>query len=421
MDSLLGATDHTAASLSAGVEQLPVPVPIYTPEFAADPHGYYRVMREQFGSLVPVEIWPGVPATLVISYRTAVQICNDPQHFRSDPRVWQRTVDNSIPIMPMVEWRPNALRSDGGTVDHQRYRSATNDALGGVDQLTLHNVVEKIAVPAINEFCENGHADLLSQYIAPVAFAILNDIIGCPPEIGERVAAASAALFEGVDTATVNEMLDSALLELTQLKRLQPGDDIATRLINHPAGLSDQEMVHQLVTLYSAGHELPQDLIARTLVLMLTDSRFVASKNNGSPLPTKTALMECLTTDPPLANYLITYPAQPKEVDGVWLAANQPVMISMAACSSDPAVATGDYTLNSSHLGWGTGPHSCPVHAQSLSMMIAQDVIDQFLDALPDARPAVPVNELVWRPGPFHRALASFPITFPPTPPLPVM
>lgn len=421
MDSLLGSTGRPISSPLTAGGLLPDPVPIYTPAFATDPHGYYRAMREQFGSLVPVEIWPGVAATLVISYQTAVRILGDPSHFSSDPRTWQRGIDNNIPIMPMIEWRPNALRSNGNSVQHKRYRDATNDALGGVDQLTLHRAVEKFAIPAINSFCENGQADLLAQYIAPVTFSVLNAMIGCPPEIGERVAAASAALFEGVDTATVNEMLDTALLELTRLKRHEPGDDIATRLIHHPAELTDQEMIHQLVTMYSAGHELPQDLISTTMLLMMTDPRYIAGTDRGLPPSTKTALVEIMTTDPPLANYLITYPAQPIAVDEVWLPANQPVLVSMAACCSDPAVYAGEFATNSSHLGWGTGPHTCPMHAQSISMMIAQDVIDQFFDALPDSRPAVPVSELVWRPGPFHRALASFPIVFQPSPPLPSM
>ena len=39
--------------------------PMYTQEFATDPHRADRAMREQFGPLVPVDLAPGVPATLV--------------------------------------------------------------------------------------------------------------------------------------------------------------------------------------------------------------------------------------------------------------------------------------------------------------------------------------------------------------------
>ncbi|MEV5839686.1 cytochrome P450, partial [Nocardia sp. NPDC052112] len=41
-------------------------VPLYSPEFAANPHRVYDEMRRQYGSLAPVELAPGVPATLVV-------------------------------------------------------------------------------------------------------------------------------------------------------------------------------------------------------------------------------------------------------------------------------------------------------------------------------------------------------------------
>ena len=47
-----------------------------------------------------------------------------------------------------------------------------------------------------------------------------------------------------------------------------------------------------------------------------------------------------------------------------------------------------------------------------------RDVIDQLLDALPELELAIPAEELVWRPGPFHRALAGLPVVFPSTAPL---
>ena len=50
--------------------------------------------------------------------------------------------------------------------------------------------------------------------------------------------------------------------------------------------------------------------------------------------------------------------------------------------------------------------------------MIASVAIEQLLDRLPDIELAVPLEELTWRPGPFHRALAALPVRFPPVAPL---
>ncbi|MEU8898679.1 cytochrome P450 [Nocardia sp. NPDC048505] len=390
-------------------------VPLYSAEFAADPHRVYREMRATFGSLAPVELAPGVPATLVVGYNTARQILNDPAHFPADPRTWQKDIPADCPVLPIMQWRPTASRNTGA--DFARYRNAITDSNRDVDLYALHDQVERIAIRLINGFCETGSADLIRDYAFPLAFVVVNVVLGCPAEIGQRVATGMAALVEGIDADDGNRMISEAMLELVALKKTRPGNDITSLLLRHPAGLDDEEMVHQVAGHYGAGIEFQQNLIANALRLILTDDHFGGSVLGGN-LSTRDALDKVLFNDPPLANFLITYPRQPILVDDVWLPAHQPVLISIAACNNDPATSADDHTGNRSHLAWGIGQHSCP--AQSLAYQIAQDAIDQLLDALPELRPARPGVAPTWRPGPFHRALAALPVTFPPAPPLPL-
>jgi hypothetical protein len=95
-------------------------IPLHSPEFSADPHRVYREMRRRYGSLAPVELAPDVPATLVIGYSTAVRILNDPEHFPTDPRAWQKNVPADCPILPLLEWRPMASRSAGTAALHRQ-------------------------------------------------------------------------------------------------------------------------------------------------------------------------------------------------------------------------------------------------------------------------------------------------------------
>lgn len=384
-----------------------------TPEFAADPHGFYRKMRDRFGSMVPIELSPGVPATLVIGYRTALQILNDPEHFPADPRHWQDSVPEDCPVRPMLQWYPNALRNAGTT--HARYRQAYVAAIDGIDLHALHSTVESIAVPLINTFCEKGSADLLSQYAFPLVFEALNRMVGCSADIGQRVASGMAALFDTVNAAWGMQHLSEALMELIQLCRAEPGDDVTSRLAHHSAKLTDEEMLYNLISFYGAGIEPMQNLISNTLLLMLTDDRFGGGMLGGS-MSTRDALDEVLFNDPPMANFSVTYPRQPILIDSVWLPANQPVVISLAGCNNDPSIAGGDRTGNRSHLAWSAGPHACP--ARSVAYLIAQDAIDQLLDALPELELSGSRTDIAWRPGPFHRAMAALPVNFPPAPPL---
>lgn len=388
-------------------------IPLYAPEFAVDPHSTYRAMRERYGPLVPVEVAPGVPATLVIDYYTAVRIFNDPNHFPADPRSWQQNIPSDCPVLPLMGWRPNARRNDGDA--HTRYRQAIVAGLAKVDPYSVHDTVAKVAVPLVNSFCGDESADLIGQYAFPLTFAVLNAVLGCPTEIAQRAAGGMAAMFEGVDAERGAAVLMESLLELVELKRTEPGDDVTTRIMRHPADLSESEIVNQVATLYGAGIEPLQNLIVNALRLILTDEQFGDSVMSGS-MSTRDALDEVLFNDPPVANFCFTFPKQPILIGDTWLPAHQPVVISMAACNTDPVVGTNQHAGNRAHLAFGGGPHVCP--ASSLAYLIAEDAIDQLLDALPEIRLAVPAAELTWRTGAFHRALTSLPVTFPASPPL---
>ncbi|MFI6997008.1 cytochrome P450 [Nocardia sp. NPDC050175] len=391
-------------------------VQLHTPEFAADPHRAYTEMRRQYGSLVPIELAPDVPATLVVGYQAALRILNDPEHFPADPRTWQQHIPDDSPVKPMMEWYPNALRNSGAA--HARYRQAYTVAIDGIDLHALHATVERIAIPLINTFCAKGSADLVTQYAFPLVFEVLNQMVGCSAELGQRVATGMAALFDTVNAAQGMQMLSEALLELIGLRRAEPGDDVTSRLAHHPAELDDTEMLCQLISFYGAGIEPQQNLIINTLLLMVTDDRFGGDVLGGS-MSTRDALDEVLFNDPPMANFCTSYPRQPILIDDNWLPAHQPVLISLAGCNNDPEIRGGDRTGNRSHLAWAAGPHACP--AKSVAYLIVQDAIDQLLDALPEMELAVPVDELVWRPGPFHRAVAALPVVFPKSPPLNMM
>lgn len=412
---------HPAAPGS--VAEIPGPrFPMYTQEFAADPHRVYEEMRVRHGSLVPVELAPGVPATLVIGHKIAVQILNDPDHFPSDPRYWQETVPRNSPVLPMMKWFP-AARYNVGEL-HARYRQASSAGIDGVDLNSLPYTVERIATPLINTFCEYGTADLMSQYAFPLALEIINHICGCPDDIGLRVAAGMAARFDMVRAEEGMGILKSALMELIHLKRDRPGDDATSRLVGHGNALDDIEVFAQLMSFYGAGFEAQRNLITNALLLIITEPQYGAGNSFGGNLSTDDAIDNVLFNDPPMANFCTTYPRQPIPVEGIWLPAHQPVVISLSACNNDPEIrsgadtAGGSFVGNRSHLAWSVGPHACP--AQSLARTAVRSAIDVLLNAVPDLHLDTR-QALVWRPGPFHRALAGLPVYFEPAPPLSVV
>ncbi|MFC0115951.1 cytochrome P450 [Kibdelosporangium aridum] len=383
-------------------------MPLYGPEFAADPVATYQALR-QYGPVAPVELAPGVSANLVVGYDAALEVLRNPNTFPRNPVQWQEKMPPDCPVLPMMMYRPNALFADGAA--HARYRAAVTDSLARVDLSALRAQVEFTADLLIGRFGPRGEANLLAEYAMLVPLMMFNHLYGCPPELGERMVAGMRGIFDMIDPERANAELTQAMLELIELKRRQPGQDVPSWMMAHPAQLSDEEVLHHLILLMGAGTEPEQNLIANGIRLLLSDERFAGDLSGGS-LPVEEALDEVLWTDPPMANYSASYPVEDTDFAGVRLPAAEPVVISFAGANNDPVLANQQRSGNRAHLAWSAGPHSCP--AQQQARLMASVAIEKLLDGLPDMRLAVAVDELVWRPGPFHRALTALPVRFTP-------
>ncbi|XHM95856.1 cytochrome P450 [Peterkaempfera sp. SMS 1(5)a] len=387
-------------------------IPLHGADFAADPDSVYARLRE-YGPAAPVELAPGVDAKLVTSYGTALKVLRGTQTFVKDARRWRALATGEVsadnPVVPMMVYRPNCLYADGEA--HTRLRSAVTDSLDRVDPHELRHYVEQSADALIDDFSRAGTADLIGDYAKRLPLLVFKQMFGCPGDIGDRLVAGMSGIFDGVDAEKANEMLTRATIDLITLKHQRPGADVTSWLMAHPAQLTDEEVIHQLVVLLGAGTEPQQNLIANTLRLLLADDRFAGDLSGGS-LPVEDALDEVLwTTYTPMANYAVHYPVQDTELDGVRFREGEPIVISFAAANTDPSLPAGHRAGNRAHLAWSAGPHTCP--AKSPARLIATVAIEKLLDRLPDLELAVPVGELSWRPGPFHRALSSLPVRFP--------
>ncbi|WP_455361896.1 cytochrome P450 [Streptomyces sp. SYSU K21746] len=386
--------------------------PLYGPGFAADPAAVYGRLRAA-GPTAPVELAPGVRATLVTGYDAALYVLRSTETFSKDPRRWRDLADGTIPpdtpVAPMMAYRPNALFTDGE--EHRRLREAVTDSLGRVEPNALRGYVEQSADTLIDRFASDGKADLLGAYAQVLPLLVLNQLFGCPPDYGDRLVEGMSGIFDGVDAEKANDLLTRTLIDLATLKREKPGHDVTSWLMAHHAELTNEELVHTLVLLLGGGTEPGQNLIANSLRLLLSDDRFAGSLSGGS-LPVEDALDEVLWTDPPMANYAVHFPVHDVTYQGTLLRKGEPLVISLAAANTDPALTADQRTGNRAHLAWSAGPHACP--AQGPARLIAAVAVEKLLDRLPDVELAVPVEELTWRPGPFHRALAALPVRFPP-------
>ncbi|EFE71378.1 cytochrome P450 [Streptomyces viridosporus ATCC 14672] len=385
--------------------------PMHDSSFADDPQQVYDRLRAH-APAGPVELAPGVEATLVVGYETALRVLQNTELFARDARRWKALNEGSIsmdsPVLPMMAYRPNCLFTDGAV--HLRLRKAVTDSLARLNMTRIRRDVEPIADYLLDRFSERGRADLLNDYAKLLPLLLFNKLFGCPADIGDTLTASMSAIFDGKDALRANEDLTACLMELIALKRRRPGDDVTSWLIQHPAGLTDEELKDQLVMLMGAGVEPERNLIGNALVLLLSGA---GGRQSGMLI--EEALDHVLWNQTPIANYATHYPVQDVDLGGHVVEAGTPVVISFAGANSDPALAEARRAhRKGAHLAWGAGPHACP--AKDPAQVIATTAIERLLNALPDLMLAVPEKDLQWRPGPFHRALVALPVTFSPTP-----
>lgn len=391
-----------------------VPVRLWEDGFALDPYRYYADLRAQ-GPIGWAELAPGVPAYVVVDRRAALDLLHDTRTFSHDPRPWEATVADDSPVLGMMRWRPNTLFADGA--EHVRYRTTLIDTFDLVEPHDLRARVHRAVHVLVSRFGPRGEADLVADFARPLMALVFNSLFGMPDSESERLNAALGKVIEGGTEAAEGEAEFGAyVIGLIAAKVEQRGDDLPSRLLDHPAGLTPEEVTWQVFLTLGAGHEPTSNLVSNALSRILGNTDYYSTLTSGAR-PVMDAVVEVLHHETPLANYGIHFARTPVSFHGVWIRAAVPVVISYGALAHFAEQEHGDARRpgDASHLSWSAGPHACPVKQHTL--LIVTEAIERLTQWLPDLKPVVPRERLTWRPGPFHRSLTALPVRFTPRSP----
>ncbi|MFD7989000.1 cytochrome P450 [Kitasatospora indigofera] len=398
--------------------------PLYGAAVAEDPHGLYAALRERHGPVAPIELEPGVEAWLVLGYPELLELTRQEQLFSKDSRRWRVPAEGRLSpesrLLPMTSWRPTLLNLDGA--EHQRLRAAVAGTLARIDQRRLRETTEAAADSLIDDWGPDGTADLIAQYARRLPLLVFTQLLGLPAEAGPRmIELISHFVDSSEESVRAGAEFQATLTELVRSRRAEPGPDLTSWLLAHPAALTDEEAVHHLVVILVAGNETTINWTGNTLRLLLTDRRFRATLSGGR-LTVADALEEVLWRDPPTQNFPGRWATGDTVLGGQYITEGDMLVLGLAAANADPAAqgAAPDSgsTLrdgtglagNRAHLAWGAGKHVCP--AQEPARLIVETAVETLLHRLPDLQLAVPVHELAWRPSPWSRALVSLPVLY---------
>ncbi|MFJ3305680.1 cytochrome P450 [Streptomyces sp. NPDC086549] len=391
---------------------------LYGPE-AEDLGDLYERLREEHGPVAPALLHEDVPIWMVLGHSENMHMVRTPSQYCRDPRQWSALDDGTIkpdhPLMPHFAWQPICCHAEGD--EHRRLRGAVTGAMSTIDHRGIRRYINRATQQLVNEFCVKGRADLVSQFAEHLPMAVLCEIFGMPEEYNDRIVEAARDLPKGTETAIAsNAYITDVLMRLTLRRRAEPKDDFASHLINHPAGLNDDEVGQHLRVVLIAAYEATANLLANVLRVVLTDPGFRAQLNGGQ-MTVPQAVEQSLWDEPPFSTILPYVAKQDCELGGRRIRKGDALLLGIAPGNVDPRVRpdrTANMMGNRSHLAFGGGPHECP--GQDIGRAIAEVGVDALLTCLPDVQLACEEDELIWRASIFSQHLVELPVKFEPKP-----
>jgi cytochrome P450 len=392
-------------------------VSLHGPRFQGNPVQAYRELRARHGAVAPVMLEGEVPAWLVLGYRELHYVTSNSELFSRDSRRWNLwdRIPADWPLLPLVGYRPSVLYADGA--EHQRRSGALHDVLSGVDQFELRARCERIADGLVDSFAGRGEAELMNQYAHQVPLLAMTWLLGIPEAETPPILRDTVVILDnGADAMAAHGRVFATMGRLLARCRERPGSDVTSRLTVHPAELTDEEIVEDLMVLSGAGQQPTAYWIGNTLRLMLTDSRFEVTLSGGRRSIGQ-ALNEVLWEDTPNQRSGGRWAVRTMQLGGQRIQAGDMVLLGFAAANADPQIRpdpAAGASGNQAHMSFSHGDHRCPFPAQEFAEIIAKTAVEVLLDRLPDVVLAVPPDALVWRPSMWLRGLSALPVEFSP-------
>lgn len=391
---------------------------LHDADIQADLVGVHERLRAEYGPVAPVLVHGDLPAWLVLGHRENLEILRTPSVFSRDSRHWRAMAEGRVPadhpLAPVTTWQPLCVFVDGE--EHKRLRGAVTDSLGRFESRGIRRHVTRFTDQLVDGFAATGRADLVSQFAAELPLLVMTQLFGMPEEHGPGLAAAVQDVLNGTQTAVAsNDFITRTLQQLVERKRAHPGHDFPSKLIEHPAGLDDDEIREHLRLILTAANETTVNLIANALRMVLTDPRFRAHLTGGH-MTLPDALEQVMWDEPPMMTLLGRWATSDTQLGEQAIKAGDMLLLGLRAANADPAIRpdlSAPVHGNRSHLAFSSGPHECP--GQHIGRAIADTAVDTLLTRLPDLQLAVPETELEWSSSLMYRHLVALPVQFTPS------
>lgn len=368
-------------------------------------------IHEHFGIEAGIEaslVTPGVTPYAALSFDAVQQVLKDGETFSSSGYADTMGVLMGHSILEMDE------------PEHHRYRSLLQQAF---TRKAMERWERDLVVPIVNglidEFADQGRADLVSGLFFPFPVTVIAGMLGLPaddlPEF-HRKAVELITIIDDIETGlNASIWLHGYFSEVIADRRATPREDVISVLTQAELDgqrLDDEEIIAFLRLLLPAGAETTYRSSSNLMFGLLSNpDQLDALRADRSLMPQ--AIEEGIRWEPPLTGIGRTA-TRDVEVAGVLIPAGSPVAVEMGSANRDPERwdRPDEFDIHrepKQHMGFAFGVHMClGIHLARMETTVA---INAVLDRLPDVR-LDPSADDVRISGLMFRAPPALPVVF---------
>jgi 2-hydroxy-5-methyl-1-naphthoate 7-hydroxylase len=374
----------------------------------SDLHGEAEKLRAR-GPVTRVELHGGYTAWSVTGYEVAKQLLVDPRIAKNTKDNWPEFREGRVPQdWELYTWvaMDNMQTRDGQ--EHDRLRKLVAQAFTGRQVAKSRPIIDGIVRRLLDDLATvpaGEVVDIKARFFYPLSTILVCDLLGIPEE--DQAAMLHGAVVNAKTTNTAEEseanlhQWQSAIGQLVETKRREPGDDLTTVIIrateDDRAPLTDDEVVGSLHLLIGGGTETTANVLCHTVVDLLTHPEQLATVLSGAA-GWDAVWDEEVRKDGAVGSMPFRCAIDDIEIGGVTIAKGDLVLINYAAAGRDPekygdTAAEFDITrADKTSLSFGYGRHRCL--GPALATMEAMVALPALFERFPDLTLAVPAAEL---------------------------
>jgi cytochrome P450 len=334
---------------------------------------------------------------------------------RGGVNMWKVT-----PLDRRTGGKPAMLTMDGAK--HRSHRAVMAAAFTPRMAKSLEAKFRSYAANIVDAALEKGTVDFVRDIAHVMPMEALGDVVGVPHD--DRV-----KFFEWVDTFAAPfdtritpsfEHVANAIggimnyaLELAEIKRKDPGDDVITALVQAPEVVSQDELQGNIALLASGAAESTRSALSHGMhALMHNPEQMAYLRDRASDIP-DVAIQEIVRVAAPFT-HLVRTATRDHEVHGKEIREGDVVLMLFAAGNFDERAFDEPNVFNlardkNPHVSFGRGPHQClGKHVVSMEMRI---LLEELLQRTRDIKPA---GDIVYVRDAYSRGVYQLPVTLTP-------